>query len=56
MPEWQPIDRAPLEIDVRVQAQDPLGTYVLSFLASFCRKMHGFEERQISCADKLGTS
>ena len=31
MPEWQPIHRAPLEADVRVQARDPLGTYVLSF-------------------------
>jgi hypothetical protein len=33
MAEWQSIDSAPLEADVRVQARDPLGTYVLSFFA-----------------------
>jgi hypothetical protein len=31
MAEWQSIDSAPLEADVRVQARYPLGTYVLSF-------------------------
>jgi hypothetical protein len=31
MPEWQAIDTAPFEVDVTVQAQDYVGTYMLTF-------------------------